>query len=141
MSKIDIDIRMTENELSRDNNDVNAVMDKLTELIELQKQTNVLLTQQTQNYADFCSTLEKMNHNSSVSSTIIEKLTRAAGIWAVIALVVALANLWVTILISKYCVSEAFCIGCIILVIVFFGLWMTIKPINAANKYAKKIKK
>ena len=40
---------MTENELSRDNNDVNAVMEKLTELIELQKQTNVLLTQQTQN--------------------------------------------------------------------------------------------
>lgn len=84
MWKRDIDIRMTENELSRDNNDANAVMDKLTELIELQKQTNHLLTQQAQNNADICSALDKMNHNINVSSSSTDILTRVAVVLSLI---------------------------------------------------------
>ena len=141
MSKVDIDIRMTENELSRDNNDVNAVMEKLTELIELQKQTNVLLTQQTQNYADFCSTLEKMNHNSNASSSAIDILTRVVVVYTVLTLAISLMNIFVTISLDNNQSILASIFGFISSILVAYGLYYSIHMIKEANDETKKIQK
>lgn len=132
---------MTKEKPDKENNENTEIMEKMNELVEQLEQTNHILTQQSKINSDIFDILCKMNHNSDTSSIIIEKLTRVAGIYAVLALIISLANVWIMILTGESVGSNAFTIGVISVILVIIGLVVSIIIIQNANNDSKKIQK
>lgn len=132
---------MTKEEPNRETTDINSTIDKLTELIELQKQTNYLLTQQGQDISNICTALGKMNQNSADSALTMERLTRVVAMYTVLALGISLMNIFIVLSLNEGQHLLSAIIGFISSALVVYGLFYSLPIIKEANNEIRTLKK
>ena len=132
---------MTKEEPNRETIDINSTIDKLTELIELQKQTNYLLTQQGHDTSNICTALDKMNQNSADAALTMERLTRVVVMYTVLALAISLMNIFIVLSLNAGQHLLSAIIGFISSALVVYGLYYSLPIIKEANNEKRTLKK
>ncbi len=132
---------MTKEEPNRETTDINSAIDKLTELIELQKQTNYLLTQQGHDTSNICTALEEMNQNSDDEALTMERLTRVVAMYTVLALAISLLNMFIVISLNEGQRLLPYIIAVVSFALFVYGLFYSLPIIKEANNEIRTLKK